>query len=512
MEPILRSASLYDAAQEVSLSRERQRTQCEKREADDEMPASGRRHSLLADVCEAFNAADKHLRHSTELLQQIRDCNSVLTVRFPLVRDDGSIAVVCGWRAEHTHHVQPTKGGIRYSPEVNEQDVSGMATLMTLKCSLVEVPFGGAKAGLAIDPTHYSTAERERITRRFTYELTRKNFLGPSMSVPAPDVGTGPREMGWIADTYRTLRSHDMDRDACVTGKPPEQGGIDGRLEATGLGVFYGLRSACAVESDMKRLGLSPGLEDKRVVIQGLGNVGRAVAHELDRAGARIVAIAEVDAAVCDEAGLDLEAVLQYFAEHGGLKGFPDAKQVEPSSEALTLPCDILIPAALEGQITEANVDQIQAKIIGEAANGPTTAAAHRRLVERGVFVVPDIYLNAGGVTVSYFEWLKNLSHLRFGRMERRFDEAMYRRFVSLVEGLSGQEATEAQRKELIRGPRERDLVASGLEQTMVDAYCSITERRQHGEGINPLDLRLTAYVIAIDRIASSYEQRGIFP
>lgn len=466
--------------------------------------------NLNEQVLRMFDAAAPHTSVSPDLLAQIRTCNCIYYVSFPIRRDDGTFEVINAWRAEHSHHRMPTKGGIRYSPNVDVNEVMGLAALMSYKCALTEVPFGGAKGGVAIDPRAYSTRELESITRRFTFELARKNFIGPGSSVPAPDMGTGSREMAWIADTFATMGRDDLYALACVTGKPVSQGGIRGRTEATGLGVFYGIREACSQAEDMKRLGLSAGLEDKRVVIQGFGNVGYHAARFLEEAGAIIIAIAERHVAAVRPEGIDVAAAHAFFLEHDTLVGLPNTEPLTPSLDALLLDCDILIPAALENQITADNVAGVKAKIVAEAANGPTTHHASELLAERGVMVLPDLFLNAGGVVVSYFEWLKNLSHVRFGRLERRFESAAFQRIMGAVEELVGKPISDQLRRSTTQGADEADLVRSGLEETMATAYHQIRERSLTSDG--KLDLRTSAMVDAIEKIGTAYRERGIFP
>lgn len=444
------------------------------------------------------------------LLQQIRACNCVYRVSFPLKRDDGSIEVIEGWRAEHSQHKLPTKGGIRYAPTVNEDEVKALAALMTYKCAVVDAPFGGAKGGIRINPWSYSQGELERITRRFTVELMRKNFIGPGIDVPAPDFGTGAREMSWIADTYMTMSTGELNALACVTGKPVAQGGIRGRTEATGLGVFFGTREVCSFEEDMKRLGLSAGIEGKRVVIQGLGNVGYHAAKFLQEDGAILVGLAEYEGAIYNPKGLDLEKVMAHRRETESILNFPGAENLARSKDALELDCDILIPAALENQITDENVGRIKAKIVAEAANGPTTSEASDALWQKGVLVIPDNFLNAGGVVVSYFEWIKNLSHVRFGRLGRRFDQQAYRRLVQAVETATDHTFTLEETETLSRGADELDLVRSGLEDTMVTSYHSI--RDIWLENGDKADLRTAAFINAIKKVALCYQELGIFP
>ncbi|MDF1552980.1 MAG: Glu/Leu/Phe/Val dehydrogenase [Deferrisomatales bacterium] len=462
------------------------------------------------EVNRSFDKAAAYTDHDPTLLAQIRGCNSVYHVNFPVRRDDGSIEVIQAWRAEHSQHRLPTKGGIRYSMAVCRNEVMALAALMTYKCAVVDVPFGGAKGGIQVSRHAYSEAELERITRRYTFELVRKNFLGPGIDVPAPDFGSGPQEMSWIADTYNTLAPDKLDALACVTGKPVGQGGIRGRTEATGLGVFYGLRHACSFVEDMRVLGLESGLGGKTVVVQGLGNVGYHAAKFLQEGGARLVALAEYEGAIHDPAGLDLERVVAHRAETGSILDYPGAENVAPTARALELDCDILVPAALENQLTAENAPRIRAKIVAEAANGPTTTAAEDILRRRGVFFLPDLYLNAGGVTVSYFEWLKNLSHVRFGRMDKRFEEGLHRRLLASVERVTGGHFTDDENRSLGTGAGELELVYSGLEDTMLSAYEEI-RAAQHKHGLGN-DVRTAAFVVAIDKIAAAYETRGIWP
>jgi glutamate dehydrogenase (NAD(P)+) len=457
-----------------------------------------------------FDRAAAYTKHPRGLLEQIKVCNSVYHMAFPIEKDDGTIEVIHAWRAEHSQHKLPTKGGIRYDWRVNEDEVMALSALMTYKCATVEVPFGGAKGGIRIDRRNYSEAELERITRRYTYELYRKGFIGPAVDVPAPDYGTGAKEMSWIADTYLALAQTDVNALGCVTGKPIAQGGVRGRKEATGRGVFFGIREACSDAADMKKLGLEPGLEGKTAVVQGLGNVGYFAAKFLAESGTRLVGLAEREGSIRNPKGLDLEAVMAHRAETGSILDFPGAENLPERTSALELPCDILVPAALENQITHENCDRIQARIIGEGANGPVTAAASEKLYQRGVMLIPDMYLNAGGVTVSYFEWLKNLSHVRFGRMEKRFEERAYRRLLDAVQGLTGKKMTEDEIKGFATGPSEEDIVNSGLEETMVTSYQKIRDtRRQHKD---VPDLRTAAFIVAIDMITVTYGDLGIFP
>jgi glutamate dehydrogenase (NAD(P)+) len=449
--------------------------------------------------------------HRSDIIDQIKQINSVIHLTFPVKRDDGSIEVIHAWRAEHSQHKLPTKGGIRYADGVNEDEVMALAALMTYKCAIVNVPFGGAKGGIKINAGDYSVGELERITRRFTFELFKKNFIGPSLDVPAPDFATGPREMAWIADTYATLAPHDINALGCVTAKPVAEGGIQGRVEATGRGVFFGLREACSIAEDMRELGLTPGLEGKRVVVQGLGNVGYHAAKFMQEdGGAVIVGATEYEGAISKPDGIDVEELMAHRRETGSILDFPGAVNVEHRDLGLELDCDVLIPAALENAITMENAPRIQAKIVAEAANGPISSDASSHLFERGIMVLPDAYINAGGVTVSYFEWLKNLEHVRFGRMEKRFVETSARQMLTAVEKATGRVFSEAETAFFAKGPDEIDLVNSGLEETMIRAYNGIREIKKGLGG--KADLRAASMVDAIDKIALAYADRGIFP
>lgn len=444
------------------------------------------------------------------LLAQIKTCNSVYRMKFP-VKIGNEYQVIEAYRAQHSHHRLPTKGGIRYSEHVNQDEVIALAALMTFKCAIVDVPFGGAKGGVAINPKNYSLKQLEKITRRYTTELLRKNFIGPGIDVPAPDYGTGAREMAWIVDTYSTLRNGDIDSAACVTGKPVNQGGVRGREEATGRGVFYGIKEYCSRKDLMKALKMEPGIEGKKIVLQGLGNVGSFAGKiSQDEGGAVIVGVVEYEGAVYNPDGIDIHKLIAHRKITGSILNFEGAKNMESRGAGLELPCDILIPAALENQITGENASRIQAKIIAEGANGPVSADAEEILLAKGIVIIPDMYINAGGVTVSYFEWLKNLSHMRFGRMEKRFNQNTYTNFVQTVERLTGKVIDARERELLTRGADEIDLVRSGLEETMINSLDQILEVYKRKKEVK--DLRTAAFLLALNKIASDYATLGIFP
>jgi glutamate dehydrogenase (NAD(P)+) len=466
--------------------------------------------NMLETVNRNFDAAAAHGSYPPGLLEQIKTCNSLYRFHFPVRKAGGGYEVIEAWRAEHSHHKLPTKGGIRYSAHVDADEVQALAALMTYKCAIVDVPFGGAKGAIRVDPRQVPVEQLERITRRYAAELIKKNFLGPGVDVPAPDYGSGPREMAWIADTYAQFHPGDIDALGCVTGKPVTQGGIRGRSDATGRGVYFGVREAMADEDLVRTYKMTPGLRGKRVVVQGLGNVGYSAARFLQEGGAVLVGLAEYEGAITNPDGLDLAAVVRHRKESGRITGFPGAKDLPSSAAALELDCDILVPAALENVITTENAPRIRARCVAEGANGPTTADAEQILRARGVLVIPDMYLNAGGVTVSYFEWLKNLSHVRFGRMEKRFGEMSAARMAQVIESASGKPIGAEERSRLIHGPDEEDLVNSGLDETMTSAFRQI--RSIHTANPKIPDLRTAAFVCAIEKVARSYLELGIFP
>jgi glutamate dehydrogenase (NAD(P)+) len=444
------------------------------------------------------------------LLEQIKVCNSIYQMNFP-VRIGNSFQVIEAYRVQHSHHRLPTKGGIRFSHHVNQDEVMALASLMTYKCALVDVPFGGAKGGVKISPRSYTPEQLEKITRRYTVELVRKNFIGPGVDVPAPDYGTGSREMAWILDTYQQLKNGELDSAACVTGKPVHQNGIQGRTEATGRGVFYGLREMLSYEDDCKAMGLQPGIEGKTMVIQGLGNVGSFTGSiSIAEGSVKVIAVSEIEGTIVNEKGINIEKLLKYRKSKKTIIGFPGTKKLGKREDWVGLKCDILVPAALESQINKNNAKKVKAKIIAEAANGPVTAEAEAILLKKGVVIVPDMYLNAGGVTVSYFEWLKNLSHVRYGRIEKRFDERAYSNLVNLVEKTTGKKVSQKEKTFLTKGADEVDLVRSGLEETMITAYGQIREVYKRKKKVT--DLRTAAFINAINKIASDYETLGIFP
>jgi glutamate dehydrogenase (NAD(P)+) len=434
------------------------------------------------------------------------DANSTYVVRFS-VRLRGGLFTFTGYRSVHSEHFEPVKGGIRFAPEVTQDEVEALAALMTYKCALMEVPFGGAKGGLIINPRDWDEMEIERITRRFTQELAKRDLIHPSQNVPAPDVGTGEREMAWIADEYKRLHPADMNAWACVTGKPLNKGGIAGRTEATGRGVQFGLHAFFSHPEDVAKTGLSPGLAGKRIIVQGLGNVGYHAALFLSgEDGALITHVLERDGTIVNHDGIDIEALRTHIMETGGTVGFPGHRK--SGTEMLEAEADILIPAALELVIDENNAPRIRTPLIIEAANGPITAAADALLRDRGVIIIPDLFANAGGVTVSYFEWIKNLTHIRFGRMQRRESEGHYAAIVRGVEMMTGRDFPDELRSAAMDGANELDLVRSGLEDTMRLAYEVISAEWNSNPEV--IDLRMAAMKVAVQRVAQSYASLGI--
>lgn len=464
--------------------------------------------SFKASVDLMFDRAAATLDLPPGLGDQIKANNNVYMVRFFVKFRDG-YRIFTGWRAVHSEHRLPVKGGIRFAPSVNQDDVEALAALMSYKCAIVDVPFGGSKGGLCIDPRDYNEFELERITRRFAHELIKKGYIDPALNVPAPDMGTGAREMAWIVDTYRNLHPDDINAIACVTGKPFTQGGIQGRVEATGRGVQYGIQEFFRHPDDMKKASLSGELSGKTAIVQGLGNVGYHAAKFLQEENdVKITGIIERDGALVSESNISVEAVSQYIRENGGVKGYPDAEYVENGKKVLEAECDILIPAALEGQITLENAPRIKAKLIAEAANGPVTFEADNYLREHGKVIIPDAYLNAGGVTVSYFEWIKNLSHIRFGRLDRRHEANRGQQIIEAIEEMVGKPVPEHLKSKLTYGSNELDLVRSGLEDTMRTSYQNISDIFNSRDNVP--DLRTAAFVIAIEKIARAYTEMGL--
>ena len=455
-----------------------------------------------------FNNAVELMQLPPGLVEKIRVCNATYTVRFG-VRLRGDIQTFTGYRSVHSEHMEPVKGGIRFATSVNQDEVEALAALMTYKCALVEAPFGGSKGGLCIDPRKWDEEELERITRRFAYELVKRDLIHPSQNVPAPDMGTGEREMAWIADQYSRMNTTDINARACVTGKPISSGGIQGRTEATGRGVQYALQEFFRHPEDIKAAGMSGTLDGKRIIVQGLGNVGYHAAKFLsEEDGCKVIGVLEYNGCITNPNGIDIEALKKHLIEHGSPDGFTGGKIHPADAPIMEMEADILVPAAMEGVVNLENAARIQTPLIIEAANGPVTSGADEILRKKGCVIIPDMYANAGGVTVSYFEWVKNLSHIRFGRMQRRQEEDRHRLLINELENVSGQKLSETFKQRYLHGAGELELVRSGLEDTMRGAYQDM--RKVWHERSDVEDLRTAAYLVAIGKVASSYRSMGL--
>lgn len=362
--------------------------------------------SLFKNAVKQLDRAASIMNLDPNVLTRLHTPKRALIVSVPVRMDDGHIEVFEGYRVHHNMSLGPAKGGIRYHPDVNLSEVAGLAMLMTFKCSLMHLPLGGAKGGIRVDPSKLSRTELQRMTRRYTTEIMP--FIGPEKDIPAPDIGTNAQVMAWMVDTYSQIKGYSV--PGVVTGKPIEIGGSLGRVEATGRGVVYSLIEAAKTQN-------MPLDESTTVVIQGFGNVGSAAAKKIQKIGCKVVAVSDVSGGVYNKNGLDLDHLNDFLMTNKVLKGYPEAEFVS-NGELLELPCDILILAAMEGQLTESNANNIKAKIVAEGANGPTTDQADEILHDKGVLVIPDILANAGGVTVSYFEWVQGLQQLFWSEKE----------------------------------------------------------------------------------------------
>lgn len=476
-------------------------------------------HDTLTNYIKGKHDKKEKAARAQGILTHIKPCNRVLKVTFTIRRDNGDYENIEAWRAQHSSHKQPCKGGIRFSPDVSEDEVKALAALMSYKCALVNVPFGGGKGGVKIDPRKYSDGEIERITRRLTLELSKKGFIGPGVDVPAPDMGSGEREMGWIADTYSvTVGYNDKDAWACVTGKPISCGGIHGRTAATGKGVFYGTQIFLDDPIVMSKIGENRlGYTGKTYILQGVGNVGIHTMKAFHAAGAICVGIQEWDGSIFNPNGIDPEELEQYKNEHKTVVGFPKAKAYSPANELICEQCDILVPAACEKVITKHNAGKIKAKIVVEAANGPITPAADKILQDKNVLIIPDLFINAGGVTVSYFEWLKNLSHVSFGRMtlgwERDVNNLILGSVEESLEKHFGRKAgsmpitPSAQMEDQILQANEENIVYHALQFSMEKFAKSIIQTADHLK--LGLDMRTAAYALTIEKIFKNIADAG---
>ena len=462
--------------------------------------------TFLENVDMMVNDTITKINIDSNIAKILKTCRSVLQVKFP-VKIKNQIEIFHGWRAVHSTHRLPVKGGLRFSTNVNQEEVEALASLMTFKCAVVDVPFGGAKGGLLIDPKKYDEESLEKITKKFARELIRKGYLSPARDVPAPDMGTSQREMGWILDAYKSLRPDDINHAACVTGKSTDHGGIKGRLEATGRGVCEALKEFFRHSNELTKHGIDGTLSDQTIIIQGFGNVGLNSAKALYDNGARIIGVAEREGGIFSEDGIDIYQLEKYQSEKQTILNFPNTQNIKKSIDLLSYKCDILIPAALEGVITLNNADTIQAKIICEGANGPITYRANKKLLEKKKVIIPDIYANAGGVTVSYFEWIRNTSHIRMGRLNKRYEEDRGEAIIKAIQSISDKTIPKNLIKQLVHGANEEDIIASGLEDTMRTSFQDMLENK---EKYNLDSYRMSAYAVALKKIEKSYLELGI--
>ncbi|MGY8772582.1 MAG: Glu/Leu/Phe/Val family dehydrogenase [Gammaproteobacteria bacterium] len=462
---------------------------------------------FLTSTNKLFDKAIQYTDISADLAKRIKICNSTYTINFGVKIGD-EIHTFTGWRSVHSEHFEPAKGGIRYDIESSQEEVEALAALMTYKCAIIEVPYGGSKGALKINPKDWTKTEIEKITRRFAQELIKRDLINPAQNVPAPDVGTGAQEMSWIADEYRRIFPTDINALACVTGKPPQKGGLVGRSEATGRGVQYIIREFFRHKEDYESAGFKGGLAGKKIAIQGFGNVGFHAAkflHEED--DCKIICIMEYNGALLNPDGINVQAAKNFYTQEGTFKNCPEGSFEEDSSSFLCMECDILIPAARENVIDESNAEKIQAKLIVEAANGPITFAADEILIKKNISIIPDIMANAGGVAVSYFEWVRNLRHIRFGRLEKRRNAYQFDTLIAAIETMTGKQMPDKFKEQFIEGANEIDLVRSGLDDMMREAYQKV---RLAKIAHSIPDLRTAAYKTALDRIAISYDSIGL--
>ena len=465
-------------------------------------------NNFLSDTMKYVNQALKHSDLSTDLAKKIITCNSTYTVRFG-VRLRGEIYTFEGWRSVHSEHMEPTKGGIRFDIETHAEEVEALAALMSYKCAIINVPYGGSKGGLKINPLEWKKQELEKITRRFAQELIKRDLINPAMNVPAPDIGTSSREMAWIADEYRKIYPADINGAACVTGKPTSKNGLEGREEATGRGVQYIIREFFRNDDLLKQVKLDNDLTTKTFIVQGLGNVGYHLSKFLtEDDNIKLIAIAEVNGGIYNDHGINVEHAKKYFSKHKTFKNYPKANFIKNSSLLLKRKCDILIPAARENVITEKNANQISAKLIVEAANGPISYKANQILNTKKIFIIPDILANGGGVAVSYFEWVKNIRHIRFGRLEKRRNQIQLNNLIEAIESMTGKTMPAKYKNNFHNGIEEIDLIRSGLDDMMIDGFQSVKKEFIKDKKIN--DFRTAAYKAAIEKIALSYEFIGL--
>ena len=450
----------------------------------------------------------KIIRFPKDVIEYIKYSHSIMQVTVG-VKIKNKICNFVGWRAVHSEHRLPSKGGIRFSPNVNQDDTEALAALMTYKCAVVNVPFGGSKGSLKINPKNYSEKELRLITKNYATKLAKKGFLNPALNVPAPDLGTSEKEMVWIMDAYRNLFPEDINYTACVTGKPVEHGGIRGRDNATGRGVEETIREYFRHLKLLKKIKLKEKLKDNSIVIQGFGKVGRSLSLDLyNRDQAKIIAVGDFTGYLINRQGIDINKLSKHYLKNKKINHFKGAKFIKKASGVLLLNCDILIPAATESVITLNNANKIKAKLIIEAANGPITYRADQILNKRGIDILPDIFVNAGGVIVSYYEWVKNISHIRFGRLQRRFDEQKMRDVIAAISKTTSKSISPLLYKKITSGATEKDLAYSGLEDTMREAFQEILKEKNKNKKLN---FRTAAYAIALKKLRKFHDAVGMY-
>ena len=450
----------------------------------------------------------KIIRIPKDIIEYIKLSHSVIQVTVG-VKIKNTICNFIGWRAVHSEHRLPSKGGIRFSSDVSQDDTEALAALMTYKCAVVNVPFGGSKGSLKINPNNYSEKELRLITKNYATKLAKKGFLNPALNVPAPDIGTSEKEMVWIMDAYKNLFPEDINYLACVTGKPVEHGGISGRDGATGRGAEEAIREYFRQPKLLKKTKLKEKLKDNSIIIQGFGKVGKTLALDLyNRDQGKIIAIGDASGYLINQYGIDINKLSKHYLKNKKIDQFKGAKFIKKAQDVLLLNCDILIPAATESVITLNNVNKIKAKLIIEAANGPITYRADQILNKRGVHILPDIFVNAGGVVVSYYEWVKNISHIRFGRLQRRFDEQKMRDVIAAISKTTNKSISSSLYKKITAGATEKDLAYSGLEDTMREAFQEILEEKNKNKKLN---FRTAAYAIALKKLRKFHDTVGVY-
>lgn len=462
-------------------------------------------------VIEYFDRAAKYTTIPADMLKIIKYPDSTLKLNIPFVRDNGTYDFVESYRCHHKRHRLPCKGGTRISPHVDLDEVEALATLMSFKLATVEVPFGGSKGGLKMDPKLYSKAETERIMRRYTIEMAKYNYIGSAVDVPGPDVGTNTWHMDIMADTYKTLYGfHDIDHMGVVTGKSIVSGGINGRNESTGLGVYYCIRNVYdrdEHEPIRQQYGLERGLEGKTAILQGFGAVGYWTSHFLVKDGVKIIGVQEYNGSVFNKDGIDIEALKAHLAEGNGVIGYPDLVE---SKTVIERECDILVPAALEKALNKHNCEGIKAKVIAEGGNGVSTVNADKVFEQKGILVIPDILCNAAGVTCSYLEWLKNLEHKQPGRLVTKWEEKSKKSMIVELQKQFNEQGynidLSKMPKDVIKGPSDLDLVYTGLEKIMNGALRKAVSTSVEKD----CSLRMGVFINAIERIHKCYENSGL--